>query len=106
MPAYLFIKTRIHDPEQYSKYVSEVRGVAAKWGSRYLVRSRPVEVLEGDPAQWGDYLLLVSEWPSVEAARAFWHSEEYRKVRELRVNAGEVHVVLTESLPPPGAMPS
>jgi uncharacterized protein (DUF1330 family) len=101
MAAYLFIKTRIHDPEQYAKYVSEVRRLAAKWKSRYLVRSRPVEVLEGDPAQWGDFLLLVTEWPSVEMAREFWSSAEYRAVRELRVNAGEVHVVLTEDLPAP-----
>jgi uncharacterized protein (DUF1330 family) len=101
VPAYLFIKTRIHDAERYAKYVSAVRELAAAWGSRYLVRSRPVEVLEGDPDEWGDYLLLVSEWPSVEAARSFWKSEQYRVVRELRAGAGEVHVVLAEELPPP-----
>jgi uncharacterized protein (DUF1330 family) len=101
VPAYLFIKTKIHDPAQYAKYVTEVRELAARWQSRYLVRSRPVEVLEGSPEQWGDFLLLVTEWPSVEAARAFWHSAEYRKVRELRAGAGEVHVVLAEALPPP-----
>ena len=103
MLAYLFIKTKINDPDQYAKYAQAVREVAAKWGSRYIVRSRPVEVLEGSPEQWGDYLLLVSEWPSANAARAFWSPEEYRKVRELRANAGEVHVVLTEELPPPSA---
>ena len=70
-------------------------------GSRFVVRSRPVEVLEGSPEQWGDYLLLVSEWPSVEVARAFWTSEAYRQVRALRAGAGEVHVMLTESLPSP-----
>ena len=99
LAAYLFIKTKIRDPEQYGRYVAEVRQLAAKWNSRYLVRSRPVEVLEGSPEQWGDYLLLVTEWHSVEVARAFWSSDEYRRVRELRVNAGEVHVVLTEELP-------
>jgi uncharacterized protein (DUF1330 family) len=101
VPAYLFIKTKIHDPEQYAKYVSEVRQLAARWQSRYIVRSRPIEVLEGSPEQWGDFLLLVSEWPSVDAAREFWNSSEYRKVRELRASAGEVHVVLAEELPPP-----
>lgn len=100
MPAYLFIKTKIRDPEQYAKYVAEVRPLAARWGSRFVVRSRPVEVLEGDGEQWGDFLLLVSEWPSVEVAREFWSSPEYRRVRELRASAGEVHVVLTEELPP------
>ena len=47
MPAYLFIKTRITDPGQYQKYVEAVRPLAARHGSRYVVRSRPVEVLEG-----------------------------------------------------------
>ena len=104
MPAYLFIKTKIHDPEQYAKYATEVRELAARWHSRYIVRSRPVEVLEGSPEQWGDFLLLVSEWPSLEAAREFWNCPEYRKVRELRVGAGEVHVVLAEELPPPSEL--
>ncbi len=49
MPAYLFIKTKIHDPDAYAKCVVEVRELAAKWDSRYIVRSRPVEVLEGSP---------------------------------------------------------
>ena len=56
MPAYLFIKTKIHDPEQYAKYATEVRELAARWHSRYIVRSRPVEVLEGSAEQWGDFL--------------------------------------------------
>ena len=101
MPAYLFIRTKIHDPEQYAKYIAAVRELSAKWQSRYIVRSRPVEVLEGSPDAWGDHLLLVSEWPSVEAAREFWTSDAYRKVKELRAGAGDVHVVLCEQLAPP-----
>jgi hypothetical protein len=29
VPAYLFIKTKIHDADQYAKYVAEVRDLAA-----------------------------------------------------------------------------
>lgn len=101
MAAYLFIKTKIHDAERYGQYVRAVRELAATWGSQFVVRSRPVEVLEGSADQWGDYLLLVSEWPSVDAARQFWKSEQYQAVRKLRAGAGEVHVMLTEELPPP-----
>ena len=101
MAAYLFIKTKIHDPDQYAKYVKEVRSLASKWGSRFIVRSRPVELLEGSLEQWGDFLLLVSEWPSVDIARQFWNSPEYRAVRQLRVGAGEVHVMLSDELPQP-----
>ena len=99
MAAYLFIRTKIRDPEQYAKYVAAVRPLAERWGSRFIVRSRPVEVLEGARDQWSDYLHLVSEWPSVEVARQFWNSEEYRAVRALRADAGDVHVMLTEDLP-------
>ncbi len=94
MSAYLFIETKILDPEQYAKYVAEVRALAAKWNSRYVVRSRAVQVLEGPPKRIENCLLLVSEWPSIDAAREFWHSPEYQEVRELRAEAGEVHVLL------------
>ena len=81
MTAYLFIKTKIHNPDEYMRYVKAVREVAAKHKSRYIVRSRAIEVLEGDAAEWGDYLLLVSEFPDADAAREFWHSPEYREVK-------------------------
>jgi uncharacterized protein (DUF1330 family) len=43
---------------------------------------------------------MVSEWPSIEAAREFWNSDEYAAVRELRKGAGEVNVVLAEQFTP------
>jgi len=99
MPAYLFIKTRVTDPGRYQQYVTAVRPFAEQFGSRYLVRSNPVEVLEGNGEEWGNFFLLVSEFPSVDAARAFWRSQDYAEIRALRQGAGEVHVVLTEELP-------
>src|SRR5262245_34541876 len=99
MPAYLFIKTRITDPSRYQEYVEAVRPLAAQFGSRYLVRSYPVEVLEGDASQWGNFCLLVSEFPSAAVAREFWRSQDYAEIRALRRGAGDVHVVLAEELP-------
>jgi uncharacterized protein (DUF1330 family) len=99
MPAYFFIKTKIHNRDEYMQYVAAVRPLAAKYGSRYLVRSTPVEMLEGDAEEWGDYLLLVSEFPDLETAKRFWHSDEYQAVRKLREAHGIVHVMLTQSLP-------
>ena len=78
-----------------------MRPLAATYGSRYIVRSRPVEILEGSPDAWSDYLLLVSEFPSIDVARSFWNSAEYAAVRRLRAGAGDVHVVLAEPLPAP-----
>jgi uncharacterized protein (DUF1330 family) len=110
MPAYMFIKTRITDREQYLKYVEAAQPLASKYGRKFLVASQPVQMLEGQPSafglqgtrdQWSADYVLVSEWPSAEVARMFWNSEEYAPVRKLREGAGEVHVLLAESLPPP-----
>jgi uncharacterized protein (DUF1330 family) len=106
----MFIKTRVTNREQYQKYVAAAQPLGAKYGRKFLVLSQPVEMLEGQAStfglqggrdQWLTDFLLVSEWPSAEVARTFWNSEEYAAVRRLREGAGEVHVLLAESLPPP-----
>ena len=107
MPAYMIIKTKVTDREQYMKYVQAAQPLGDKHGRKFLVMSQPVEVLEGsasafglDPSlhEWPNEYLLVSEWPTAEAAREFWNSDEYRTIRRLREAAGEVHVVLTEAI--------
>ena len=49
----------------------------------------PVEVLKGSASafglddssdQWPNEYLLVSEWPSADAASEFWNSDGYRKL--------------------------
>jgi uncharacterized protein (DUF1330 family) len=37
MPAYIFIKTKVTDGEQYTKYVEAAQPLAAKYGRRFLV---------------------------------------------------------------------
>jgi len=99
MSAFLFIKTRIHDPDAYLRYVEALGPLGARYKTKFIARSVPIEVLEGDPHEWGNYLLMVAEFESVDAAREFWHSQDYGDVRQLRESAGTVHVVLAEGLP-------
>ena len=105
MTAYMFIKTKVTDREQYLKYVQAAQPLAARHGRKFLVFSRPVEALAGEAETIadGDYYMMVSEWPSVEAARSFWTSDEYVEVRKLREAAGEVTVVLAEQFVPGGS---
>ena len=39
---------------------------------------------------------MVSEWPSLDAARAFWHSPEYAEARKLREGLADVQVLLVD----------
>ncbi len=103
MSAYMIISTRVTDREQYLKYVQAAQPLAESRGRKFLVFSRPIEALEGEAqtVDDGDCYLMVSEWPSVEAARDFWNSDEYAAIRKLRDQAGEVTVLLAEQFTPP-----
>lgn len=114
MPAYMFIKTKVFDRDQYMKYVQAAQPLGDKLGREFLVMSQPIEVLEGSASafglddsakQWPNEYLLVSKWPSADAAREFWNSKEYREIRKLRESAGEVNVLLTEPIAKPRPLP-
>ena len=84
--AYLIVEMKITDPEQYKTYAAEAPAAVAEFGGEYLVRGGKFEVLEG---QWKPERLAVLRFPSVEKARAFYDSEQYRAARAKRAGATE-----------------
>jgi len=58
-----------------------------------LVRGGASETLEGD---WQPKRLVVLEFPSVDAAKAFYHSEQYKPLLDMRKKAGHSNLVLVE----------
>ena len=82
MKHYAVAEIDIVDPSWVPDYVEQVTRMVEERGGRYLARTSRFEKLEGDrtPAQ----IFLIIEWPSREAADAFYRSEEYRPHRERR----------------------
>jgi uncharacterized protein (DUF1330 family) len=72
----------VTDPAWVRDYVANVTPMVEARGGRYLARTASVERIEGErsPGQ----IFLIIEWPSREAADAFYDSEEYRPYREAR----------------------
>ena len=89
MPAYMVVQINVTDPEKFARYREVVPSVVASFGGRYLVRGAQIEVLEG--SHDGRRFVLF-EFPSMDAIRRFWHSEEYAKVKALRDNAADIDV--------------
>jgi uncharacterized protein (DUF1330 family) len=100
MPAYLVIEARITDPQRLRAYAEANPPIVARYGGRYLAIRTAVEALEGE---LGERKLLISEWPSMQAARDYWNSPEYRAIKPLREGAGEFRVVLVDGVPPESA---
>lgn len=97
-PALMLIEADITDMDRFRAYTVAIVPIVQRFGGRYVVMRGAREDLEGD---WGATRIVVSEWPSMQAAQDFWNSPEYRQAVKLREGTGTFRVTLLETLPPP-----
>lgn len=91
---YLLFRSRYDDPQALRPYGRAVIEVAAKFGGRFIVLADAPEAVEGRP---DTRRVVIMEFPSLAAARAFWTSAEYAEVKKLREGlAGEIDAILFE----------
>ena len=96
VPAYMIVTATISDRDAFlSGYGAQAGALVERFGGRYLMRAPGAQVLEGDFGDGGS--VVISEWPSREAALAFWNSPEYGEVRALREGIAQCPVVLIEA---------
>ncbi len=93
MGAFMIIQADITDPEKFMEYAKRAPAMIEKYGGRYRCMRGKVEQLEGKP---DNRKIVVSEWPSMEAAQTFWNSDEYAELKQVREGAVEVDVNLVE----------
>ncbi len=95
MPAYLVARIRVTDPEKYRGYMALSPAAIEKHGGRFLARGGEVVTLEGEPEE---RRVVIVEFPSLEAARTFYDSPEYREARAAREGAAEAQFFVVEGL--------
>jgi uncharacterized protein (DUF1330 family) len=83
MKYYCVAELDITDQSWVPAYVRDVTKLVEQRGGRYLARTSNIEKLEGERKAPQIYLIL--EWPSRDAALAFYESEEYKPYRESRL---------------------
>jgi uncharacterized protein (DUF1330 family) len=83
MKYYAVAQLDVTDPGWVRDYVANVTPMVERFGGRYLARSASVERIEGDGA--APQVVLLIEWPSREAADAFYESAEYAPFRTARI---------------------
>ena len=83
MKCYSVAEMEITDKSWVAEYVKNVTKMVEQRGGRYLARTSKVEKVEGERKL--PQVFLIIEWPSKEAAEAFYESEEYRPYREARI---------------------
>jgi uncharacterized protein (DUF1330 family) len=85
MSAYFLVDIReIKDAAKMDQYRSRVTATVEKFGGRYAVRPGPFEVVEGT---YQPVRLVMLEFPTMEQARRWYDSEEYRELKQMRLAA-------------------
>jgi uncharacterized protein (DUF1330 family) len=95
MKGYLvFTRDKTLDKDEMAAYSKEVLATFAGHEFKTLARYGAYEDLEG-PATEGTVIL---EFPTVEAAKAWYNSPAYRKVREHRFKGANYRATLIEGV--------
>lgn len=94
---YVIVEIEVTNPDAYEGYKAAVAPMVTAAGGRYLVRGGRAEAREGAPPA-GRVVLL--EYPSFEAAKAFLDSPEYAGIIHLRTDNTISRLMIVEGLVP------
>jgi uncharacterized protein (DUF1330 family) len=97
MPAYVIVDLTVTDLPTMEEYRKRVPATLAAYGGRFLVRGGAHQTVEGD---WKPNRLVILEFPSMEQAKRWYHSEEYREPLAMRLRAGHANMVMVEGVAP------
>jgi uncharacterized protein (DUF1330 family) len=82
MKYYAVAEIDVTDRAWIPDYVKNVTGQVERYGGRYLARTSRIEKLEGERKR--PQVIVIVEWPSKEAAEAFYGSDEYKPYLQSR----------------------
>jgi uncharacterized protein (DUF1330 family) len=93
MSAYIIVEIEITDPVGYEEYKKQAGATVEKYGGKYIVRGGKTEVLEGD---WKPKRIVILEFPTMDRAKEWLNSEEYREPRKMRHRTAKTHMLVIE----------
>ena len=96
MAAYMIVTAKVHDRAAFiDGYGKVAAALVSQFGGRYVLRGPGAMLLEGDFGEGAS--MVISEWPTRDAALAFWNSPEYAEAKALRDGLADVQVLLIEA---------
>lgn len=94
--AYMIVNGKNYQAKDLGPYAASLPPIYEKYGGHYVVFAPNYDVMEGAS---DSQAIIISAWPSVEAAKHFWTSPEYAEAIKLRDGIGEFDVVIVPALP-------
>jgi uncharacterized protein (DUF1330 family) len=95
MPAYIIVDIDIVDSVGYEQYKNLAGATVESYGGKYIVRGGKSEVLEGN---WSPKRVVILQFDSIERAKAWLNSEEYREPRKMRHRTARTNMIVVEGM--------
>jgi len=95
MTAYVIVDIEVTDPAGYEEYKKLAPPIVAQYGGKYIARGGRTETLEGD---WSPKRLVILQFESVEQAKKWVNSEEYREPRKMRMSTTSSKMIVIEGV--------
>jgi uncharacterized protein (DUF1330 family) len=95
MAAYVILNIDVTNPERFAEYVKVAGATVTSYHGRYLARGGRAEKLEGS---WEPRRVVVLEFPTLQRAKDWWASEEYRQPKALRQSASATDLIVVEGV--------
>jgi uncharacterized protein (DUF1330 family) len=93
--AYVIVEVNVTDQQLFQEYAKGVPATIAAHGGKYIVRGGATESKEGG---WAPKRVVVLEFPSMDQARKWYHSPEYKPLLEMRLKAANAKLILVEGV--------
>jgi uncharacterized protein (DUF1330 family) len=96
--AYIIADVTVTDPATMEEYRKHVPATLTAFGGRFIVRGGAHQTLEGD---WKPNRLVILEFPTLEQARRWYDSEQYREPKAMRLRASRTNLVMVDGISSP-----
>jgi uncharacterized protein (DUF1330 family) len=93
MKAYVVAAETPKDEAMFSEYAKAVPATLEAFSGKFIVRGGNLKLLEGE---WPHSRLVIIEFPSREAAEAWYRSPEYQKIIGLRLSSAVTNLIIVE----------
>ena len=91
MSGYAIAQIEVNNPENYKEYLAKVSDIVAKFGGELLVRGGEFSHVEGE---WKNSRNIVIKFPSYERALEWYNSEEYKPIRQIRLDNADTNQII------------
>ena len=95
MPGYVILDLEIFDQKELEEYKKLAPASITAYNGNFIVRGGQIIHLEGE---WSPERIVIIEFPTVERAKEWYHSEMYTEASVFRNRAAKTKMLILEGI--------